>query len=239
MEGSGAAGVRRRAIGLFLLAAGAGTFSMFMLLDPERAEALRSLALLGAEQGVGAAFAAGLRSPVGVWIALPIVVPLVAALLELLWPDTVPPPADGAPVSPALDRPAVAQAGALRLLAVLQEEARLVDFVQEGIDAHSDAEVGAAARTVHAGVRKALAARMKLVPLHAAADGALVDVPAGFDPQSLRVSGRPRGNPPWRGVLVHPGWRVLDVRLPVPIEGADMSVLVPAEVEVAGGGGAA
>ncbi len=239
MEGSGAAGARRRAIGLFLLAAGAGALSIFMLLDPAGAEGLSRIATLGAEQGVGAALAAGVRSPVGFWLALPGGVSLLCALIELFWPGAPPPRVVEAPSAPSLDRPAVAQAGALRLLAVLQEEARLVDFAQESIDAHSDAEVGAAARTVHAGVRKALEARMRLVPLHEAADGALVEVPAGFDPQSLRVSGRPRGNPPWRGVLVHPGWRVLDVRLPVPIEGADVSVLVPAEVEVAGGGGAA
>ena len=40
---------------------------------------------------------------------------------------------------------------ALQLLALLQQEGRFVDFLQENVTAYSDTEIGGAARVVHAG----------------------------------------------------------------------------------------
>ncbi len=51
--------------------------------------------------------------------------------------------------------------GALRLLALLQQEGRLIDFLEEDIEPYSDAQVGAAVRAIHAGCRKALHERMR------------------------------------------------------------------------------
>src|SRR4051812_45882142 len=45
---------------------------------------------------------------------------------------------------------------ALQLLALLQREGRFVDFLQENVTGFSDQDVGAAARVVHEGCRKAL-----------------------------------------------------------------------------------
>ena len=44
--------------------------------------------------------------------------------------------------------------GALQLLALLQRDGRLVDFLQEEIDAYTDAQIGAAVRDIHRGCRK-------------------------------------------------------------------------------------
>src|SRR5262249_23557231 len=46
-------------------------------------------------------------------------------------------------------------ASALTLLAAFQREGRLVDFLQQEIAGFSDEEIGAAARVVHGGCRKA------------------------------------------------------------------------------------
>lgn len=43
---------------------------------------------------------------------------------------------------------------ALQLLALLQQEARLIDFTREDLTGFSDADVGAAARVVHEGSKK-------------------------------------------------------------------------------------
>src|SRR4051812_30127509 len=65
-----------------------------------------------------------------------------------------------------------AEATALQLLALLQREARLVDFLEEDIAGFSDAEVGAAARVVHEGGRRVLRENFSLEPVRREAEGA-------------------------------------------------------------------
>ena len=45
---------------------------------------------------------------------------------------------------------------AVQMLALLQREGRLIDFVLEDLAAYSDAQIGAAARDVHAGCHRVL-----------------------------------------------------------------------------------
>jgi len=134
----------------------------------------------------------------------------------------------GGDVGAAPPSPAVG----LRLLATLQEEARLIDFLREDIDAYSDEQVGAAVRAIHAALRKAIDDRLTLEPILAGQDGDPVEVPAGVEPELIRLTGNPTGAPPYRGILRHGGWRARDVRLPVPTAGSDPSIIVPAEVEI-------
>ncbi len=123
-------------------------------------------------------------------------------------------------------------AAALRLLALLQQEGRFVDFLEEDLGPHSDEQIGAAVRSIHEGCRAALRDRMELKPVLPAAEGATVTVERGFDPAAVRVTGNVRGEPPYRGVVRHPGWRSESVRLPDSTGDADPSILAPAEVEV-------
>ena len=57
-------------------------------------------------------------------------------------------------------------------------------------------------------------------------------MPTGFDPGSVRLTGNVHGQPPFRGVLQHGGWRASQVSLPK-TAGVDPSILAPAEVEIA------
>ena len=66
---------------------------------------------------------------------------------------------------------------ALQLLSLLQREGRLVDFVQQDILAFSDADVGAAARVVHEGCRRALQRVTELAPVRDEKEGHSVTVP--------------------------------------------------------------
>jgi hypothetical protein len=124
-----------------------------------------------------------------------------------------------------------ATAGALRLLALLQQEGRLIDFVEEDIAPYDDAQVGAAVRAIHSGCRKALHDRMRIERIFADEDGAQVDVPNGFDSSTVRLTGNVHGQPPFRGVLQHGGWRATAVTLPRGA-GVDPAILAPAEIEV-------
>jgi hypothetical protein len=71
-----------------------------------------------------------------------------------------------------------------------------------------------------------------LAPVLPQAEGSTVDVPAGFDPSAIRLTGNVTGEPPFRGTLQHHGWRVQEIKLaPLP-QGQDDLVLMPAEVEL-------
>jgi hypothetical protein len=123
------------------------------------------------------------------------------------------------------------EAPALRLLGMLQEEGRFVDFLEEDLAAYPDEQIGAAARGIHEGCRKALHERLVLEPVLRANEGDAVTVEPGFDPAAIRLTGNVSGAPPFRGVLRHAGWRVRQATLPVG-RGQDPNVIAPAEVEI-------
>ena len=119
---------------------------------------------------------------------------------------------------------------ALHLLSMLQRDGRLIDFCEEELQGFSDAQIGAAARGVHEGVRKTLRSAFKIVPIRNDAEGAGVSIPGGFDPMAIRLTGNVTGNPPFKGVLKHHGWKVVEVRMPTAT--GDPTLLAPAEVEL-------
>lgn len=121
---------------------------------------------------------------------------------------------------------------ALQLLGLLQREARLIDFVQEDLTGHADADVGAAARLVHEGCRKVLKAHFTLAPVRTEEEGRRITLSAGFDASAVRLTGNVVGQAPFTGTLSHRGWRVTDVRLPQRAEHHDAAIVAQAEVEL-------
>ena len=121
---------------------------------------------------------------------------------------------------------------ALQLLALLQRDARLIDFVGEDLGSYPDAQIGAAARLVHEGCAKVLREHFSIVPVRDEAEGGRVTLQAGFDAAAVRLTGNVVGQPPFTGSLRHRGWRVTEVRLPKLAEGHDAQVVAPAEVEL-------
>lgn len=120
----------------------------------------------------------------------------------------------------------------LRMLAVLQRESRLLDFLLENIQGAADAQIGAAVRDIQAKAQSALKKHLVLEPVLSQQEGDNVEVPAGFDPSTIQLVGNVTGEPPFRGTLAHAGWRVKEVHLaPLP-EGQDDLVLAPAQVEL-------
>jgi hypothetical protein len=142
-------------------------------------------------------------------------------------------PVAAPPAPPVPSVPSVPSAEpALQLLALLQREGRLIDFLEQDIAAFPDADIGAAARVIHDGCRKALRAHAKLAPVRSEEEGARVTLAAGFSPAEVKLSGNVQGHGPYTGVLRHRGWRATDLTLPVPVQGYEPSVLAPAEVEL-------
>lgn len=121
---------------------------------------------------------------------------------------------------------------ALQLLGLFQREGRLVDFLEQEIASFSDGEIGAVARVVHEGCRKALREHAVLTPIRAEEEGVSVTLQAGFEPAEVKLSGKVQGAAPYTGVLRHRGWRARDLTLPLPVTGHDPRVIAPAEVEL-------
>jgi len=136
------------------------------------------------------------------------------------------------PMTSPLPPPKPDNNAAVQLLAILQREGRLLDFLQEEVDGYSDAQIGAAVRDIHRGCKKALAEHMPLEPVLREKENAQVRVDVGFDPSRIRLVGNVVGEPPFTGALRHHGWRIAKVTLPTAPRGTDPSVVAPAEVEL-------
>jgi len=129
------------------------------------------------------------------------------------------------PAAEAFDR-------AVQMLALLQRDGRLIDFLAENISAYPDAQLGAAVRTIHETCRQVLDQYVKLEPILNSEEDQPVTVPAGFDRAAIKLIGNVAGEPPVRGVLRHKGWRVREVNLPPLSQGAGRMVVALAEVEL-------
>src|SRR5688500_19209676 len=147
-------------------------------------------------------------------------------ILDAFRPAAAPPPRVAAAPPPVetADR-------ATQMLAILQRDGRLVDFLMEDLGAYSNEQVGAAVRDVHRGCRQALDKYATLTPVLEAAEGNTVTVEAGSDAARIKVVGNVAGAPPLRGVLRHRGWEASRRELP-PLPATGRTVIAPAEVEV-------
>jgi Domain of unknown function (DUF2760) len=126
-----------------------------------------------------------------------------------------------------------AQGGALHVLSLFQREGRLVDFLKEDLTAYDDAQIGAAVRSIHEGCRKALDKHFGPQPVFDRDEGEEVSIPPGFDPHAIRLTGNVSGEPPFKGVLQHKGWRAARVELPSLSGSQDLRIIAQAEVEIA------
>jgi len=121
---------------------------------------------------------------------------------------------------------------ALQLIGLLQQEARFIDFIEENISQYSDAEIGAAARIIHAGSHKILHQHFTLAPIRNEAEESRITLPEGFDAAAVRLTGNVVGNAPFTGTLIHRGWQVTEVKLPKVAEGHNLRIVAAAEVEL-------
>jgi len=137
------------------------------------------------------------------------------------------------------------QSEAITLLAALQREARFLDFLMEKLDGYDDAQVGAAARSVHAECAAVIARMFDVQPLRTepemsqitvgtgcCAGGIDVGTPTG-NSGLVQLVGNVSGHAPWTGRLTHCGWIAKKCELPT-WSGTPESALVlaPAEVEI-------
>jgi len=144
------------------------------------------------------------------------------------------PPRPAPPAEPA--KPEVrlpARSDALSLLAVLQREARLIDFFKEPLGAYADAQIGAAVRDIHRDSAAVLDRLFAITPLRDQPEGAEIEVPEGFDAARISLTGSVAGKPPYRGRLRHAGWQATKCQIPEWTGGGEAATVIAlAEIEV-------
>jgi hypothetical protein len=142
------------------------------------------------------------------------------------------PAAAAAPKAAPAAPPAVKVSdGALQILAILQRDSRLIDFLMEDISAYSDEQVGAAVRELHNQCRDSVARYVTLQPVIDGVEGTFTQAPSK-DPNVVKFIGNVPATPPPGGILRHKGWRAVKVDLPPLGPKQDAAVLAPAEIEI-------
>ena len=147
-------------------------------------------------------------------------------------PTPAAPPIAAKPPPPAPERQAEAEVVAF--MGLLQEKGRLVDFLMDDVSLYDDSRVGAAARVVHFGCRAVLQEHFKLTPISDAEEGSQVTIPENYSVDEYRLMGKISGNAPFKGLLVHKGWRTESVKLPriIKTAGKELPSIAPALVEI-------
>ncbi|MBI4867455.1 MAG: DUF2760 domain-containing protein [Candidatus Wallbacteria bacterium] len=123
-------------------------------------------------------------------------------------------------------------AASLAILVALQREGRMIDFLLEDIANLDDDQVGAAAKEIQRKCQKVIKDFVVVAPVRDEREGSKITVEDGFDPSAVRLVGKVAGDPPFKGVLTHHGWKAKEVRIsPIP-PGQDPTIITPAEVEI-------
>ncbi len=140
------------------------------------------------------------------------------------------------PVAAKPPPPAANQADAeiVAFVGLLQDKGRLVDFLMEDVNSYDDTQVGAAARVVHQGCRAVLNEHFKISPVSDAEEGSQITLPADYAADEYRLTGKISGNPPFKGTLLHKGWKADSVKLPRIVNTNEncLPSIAPAQVEV-------
>jgi hypothetical protein len=142
---------------------------------------------------------------------------------------TAPAPAKAAAPVPA---PAARVSdGALQMLAILQRDSRLVDFLMEDITSYADEQVGAAVRELHDQCRDSMARYVTLQPVIDGVEGTFAKAPSS-DANVVKFVGNVPAKPPTGGTLRHKGWRAVKIDLPALGAKQDAAIIAPAEIEI-------
>jgi hypothetical protein len=120
----------------------------------------------------------------------------------------------------------------LHLLTVLQREGRLIDFFAEDLSAYEDAQIGAAVRSIQDNCKTSLKKHLNPKAVMDQNEGDELVVPADFDTNAIKLTGNVSGEPPFRGILRHKGWRASKLELPTLSAARDSYIIAPAEIEI-------
>ena len=127
------------------------------------------------------------------------------------------------------------EAQMIQLLTLLQDKGRFLDFIMDDVTAYPDDQVGAASRIVHSGCKKVLNEYFEIGPIRKEEEGSTVILDKhNYEPESHKLIGHV-GTPPFKGTVLHRGWKINQINLPELIGDqivSRMKILSPAEIEL-------
>ncbi len=121
----------------------------------------------------------------------------------------------------------------LRLLGLLQRDAKLLDFLMEDIRGLEDASIAAAVRDIQPKARQALGKYLTVAPCVDEMEGTQLEIPKGYNPSQYSITGNVPPQAPYKGEVRHRGWKAISINLPPLAKGDNGLTLAPVEVEVA------
>lgn len=120
---------------------------------------------------------------------------------------------------------------AYQILYLFQKEGRFIDLMMEDISEFDDETLGGAIRPIHEGCHKILKERLVIEPVLNEEEGNEITIEEA-DPESIKLSGNVPAEGPYKGELVHRGWRLKECHLPELVDGWTGNVVAPAEIEI-------
>lgn len=128
------------------------------------------------------------------------------------------------------EKPSKSHQSHLKILSMLQQQGRLIDFLKEDISSFSDEEVGACVRKIHADCAKLLEETVTIRSVVEENESQAIEISAHYDPAKIKLVGNV-GKAPFKGIVVHKGWKAHKLSLPKS-EGSAGDILYAAEVEI-------
>jgi len=143
-------------------------------------------------------------------------------------------PVEEASKPAAVETKGSAEQEVITLLARMQEKGRFIDFLMEDISDHDDKAVGTVARLVYQGCKEVVEEHFTIKSVESSEEGDKITVPKGYDANLYRLTGNLSGEAPFKGTLVHKGWKVTSAKLPKVIsnDSDELPALAPAQVEI-------
>ena len=102
-------------------------------------------------------------------------------------------------------------------------------------EGHDRGIAASASRVVHQGHAGVIREYLALGPVFAGQEGEGTVVDKATDPHRYRLLGKVGGTPPYRGVVIHRGWKTTKLALPrysKPVDRSAENVITPMEIEV-------
>ncbi len=120
----------------------------------------------------------------------------------------------------------------LHTLSVLQREGRLLDFFDEDLSLYEDEQIGAAVRSIQHDCKKAVKKYIDLKPVVSGEEGDAITIEEGFDMDAIHLVGNVAGQPPFEGIIKHPGWKAGKKDVPKLSDIQEPGIITPAEIEI-------
>lgn len=120
----------------------------------------------------------------------------------------------------------------LHMLSTLQREGRLMDFFSEDLENYEDEQIGAAVRSIHENCVKVISKYVTADAILNEEEGDEITIPPGFDANAIKLTGNVSGDPPFKGIVQHKGWKADKIDLPKLSAHQGAAIISPAEVEV-------